>query len=43
VNYRVENTAQSVRRDFFLNGNMKMLERFQGNLPWSGKSDSPHL
>jgi hypothetical protein len=35
VNYRVENTAQSVRRDFFLNGNKKMLEQFQGKLPWA--------
>jgi len=35
VNYRVENTAQSVRRDFFLSGNKKMLEHYQGRLPWA--------
>ena len=35
VNYRVENIAQSVRRDFFLDGNKEMLEQFQGKLPWA--------
>jgi glycosyltransferase involved in cell wall biosynthesis len=34
VNYRVENTQLSVRREFFLSGNQKMLEIRQGRLPW---------
>jgi glycosyltransferase involved in cell wall biosynthesis len=34
VNYRVENTRLSVRRQFFLRGNQQMHEKFQGHLPW---------
>jgi glycosyltransferase involved in cell wall biosynthesis len=34
VSYRVENTQLSVRREFFLSGNQRMLEIRQGRLPW---------
>lgn len=34
VNYRVGNTSLSVQREFFLNGNQRMLKKFQGYLPW---------
>jgi glycosyltransferase involved in cell wall biosynthesis len=34
VNYSVENTPVSVKREFFLSGNQEMLEKFQGHLPW---------
>lgn len=34
VRYRVGNTGLSVQADFFLQGNQKMLERYNGALPW---------
>ena len=34
VKYRVGNTGLSVQADFFLQGNKKMLELYNGNLPW---------
>jgi glycosyltransferase involved in cell wall biosynthesis len=34
VNYRVGNTEQSVRKEFFLEGNQRMLQQRRGNLPW---------
>jgi glycosyltransferase involved in cell wall biosynthesis len=34
VRYRVGNTELSVQADFFLKGNQKMLEVYNGNLPW---------
>ena len=34
VKYRVGNTDLSVKADFFLQGNQKMLERHNGVLPW---------
>ena len=34
VQYRVGNTGLSVQADFFLQGNQKMLELYNGNLPW---------
>jgi hypothetical protein len=34
VNYRVENTSQSVKKEVFLAGNQRMLEKFHGHLPW---------
>ena len=34
VNYRVGNTEQSVRKEFFLEGNQRMLQKRQGSLPW---------
>jgi glycosyltransferase involved in cell wall biosynthesis len=34
VNYRVGNTGLSVRKEFFLEGNQRMLQQRQGNLPW---------
>jgi glycosyltransferase involved in cell wall biosynthesis len=37
VRYRVGNTDLSVKADFFLQGNQKMLERHNGNLPWKSK------
>jgi hypothetical protein len=38
VNYRVENTARSVRREFFLIGNKQMMQKYQGKLPWKTRS-----
>jgi hypothetical protein len=38
VNYRVENTSASVKREFFLTGNQKMLEKFEGHLPWKRRN-----
>lgn len=38
LNYRVENTARSVRREFFLTGNQQMLQKHQGRLPWTERS-----
>ncbi len=40
LNYRVENTPRSVKREFFLSGNQEMLEKFQGHLPWKRRSPS---
>ena len=37
VKYRVGNTDLSVKADFFLEGNKRMLERHNGNLPWKSK------
>lgn len=37
VKYRVGNTDLSVKADFFLQGNQKMLERHNGTLPWKNK------
>lgn len=34
VNYTVGNTDLSVKSDFFLQGNKKMLEKYNGMLPW---------
>jgi glycosyltransferase involved in cell wall biosynthesis len=34
VKYRVGNTGLSVQAEFFIQGNQKMLERHNGNLPW---------
>lgn len=34
VKYRVGNTGLSVQAEFFINGNKKMLERYNGKLPW---------
>lgn len=34
LNYRAGNTPRSVRKEFFLQGNQRMLQKFQGNLPW---------
>ncbi len=34
VKYRVGNTGLSVQADFFIQGNQKMLEKHNGNLPW---------
>ncbi len=35
LNYTVENTVRSVRREFFLEGNDRMIKTRQGNLPWT--------
>jgi glycosyltransferase involved in cell wall biosynthesis len=43
VNYRVENTPASVKREFFLSGNQAMLERFQGHLPWKRETTRVHV
>ena len=37
MNYRVGSTPRSVQASFFLDGNRRMEERFQGQLPWSLK------
>jgi glycosyltransferase involved in cell wall biosynthesis len=34
VKYRVGNTGLSVQANFFLQGNAKMLEKYNGKLPW---------
>ena len=34
VNYTVGNTDLSVKGDFFIQGNKKMLEKYNGMLPW---------
>jgi glycosyltransferase involved in cell wall biosynthesis len=36
VNYRVGSRIDSVKAQFFQNGNMKMLEKYKGKLPWKG-------
>jgi Glycosyl transferase family 2 len=38
VKYRVGNTGLSVQAEFFLQGNQKMLERYNGKLPWKEHS-----
>jgi len=37
VKYRVGNTGLSVQADFFIQGNKKMLEKYNNNLPWKEK------
>jgi spermidine/putrescine-binding protein len=34
VKYRVGSTGISVRKEFFINGNAEMLNRYSGKLPW---------
>ena len=34
VKYRVGNTTLSVQSEFFINGNEKMLQKYDGKLPW---------
>lgn len=34
VNYKVGNTELSVKKEFFLENNLKMREFYQGNFPW---------
>ena len=34
VNYTVGNTVNSVRREFFINGNAYMMQKYNGSLPW---------
>jgi hypothetical protein len=34
VNYTVGSTSLSVQKEFFLDGNQRMLKKFQGHLPW---------
>lgn len=38
LNYRVGNRNDSVKADFFLNGNKKMMEKYSGILPWKNRS-----
>lgn len=35
LNYRVGNRVDSVQSDFFVHGNQKMLEKYNGVLPWT--------
>ena len=37
LNYRTGNTVRSVQKDFFVSGNEKMLEKYNGELPWQKK------
>jgi hypothetical protein len=37
VKYRVGNTGLSVQHEFFVNGNRRMLEKYNGALPWKTK------
>lgn len=37
VNYRVENSPLSMRREFFLEGNEAMKQRYPGGFPWTRK------
>ena len=34
LNYRVGNREDSVKKEFFLNGNQSMIEKYNGKLPW---------
>ena len=34
LNYRVGNRDDSVRAEFFLNGNKQHLQKYNGKLPW---------
>jgi spermidine/putrescine-binding protein len=34
VKYRVGSTGISVRKEFFIDGNKKMLEKYNGKFPW---------
>jgi|SRR5206468_3950112 len=46
LNYRVGSTANSVQREFFLEGNQRMLRKHQGKLPWHhrrGLSPAPRV
>ena len=38
LNYRTGNTQLSVQSEFFLQGNKKMLEKYNGDLPWNKKT-----
>lgn len=38
LNYRTGNTQLSVQSEFFLQGNKKMLEKYNGELPWTKKT-----
>ena len=37
LNYRAGNTERSVQKEFFLNGNKQMLNKYNGELPWTKK------
>jgi glycosyltransferase involved in cell wall biosynthesis len=43
VNYRVSNTELSVRKEFFLQGNQQMLQKFQGKLPWKSQNNETNV
>lgn len=38
LNYRTGNTQLSVQSEFFLQGNKKMFEKYNGDLPWTKKT-----
>lgn len=38
LNYRTGNTHLSVQSEFFLQGNKKMLDKYNGDLPWNKKT-----
>jgi hypothetical protein len=37
VKYRVGNTPLSVKKEFFVSGNQRMMEKYKGALPWKTK------
>jgi len=43
VNYRVGNTGLSVRKEFFLQDNQRMLQKFQGKLPWKNQNHETNV
>ena len=40
LNYSIGNTAFSARKEFFLAGNDRMMQKFHGNLPWKDRGQS---
>jgi glycosyltransferase involved in cell wall biosynthesis len=43
MNYRVGNTGISVRKEFFLEGNQRMLQKARGSLPWKNRKTAPSI
>jgi glycosyltransferase involved in cell wall biosynthesis len=43
LNYRVGNTGISVRKEFFLQNNQRMLQKFHGSLPWKNRKIAPGI
>jgi len=43
VNYRAGNSGLSVRKEFFLQGNERMMQKFQGSLPWKNRKIAPSI
>lgn len=43
VNYRAGNTENSVTKQFFINGNKIMLEKYNGKLPWLNEEKNENI